>query len=74
MSDCKVETIEDDAFSNSKELIVLDLRHNLLKTLYKRYFSNLINLEYFVAYKNPFEFIEDGTFLDFKKLKGIELK
>ena len=55
MSDCKVETIDDDAFSNSKELVVLDLRENLLKSLYKRYFSNLINLEYFVAYENPLE-------------------
>lgn len=66
MSDCNIETIED-SFSNSKELIVLDLRHNLLKSLYKRQSSNLINLS-IVAYKDPFDLR-----MDFKNLDSIEL-
>ena len=73
MGNCKVKIIEDDAFQNSKELLVLDLRHNLLKSLYKRYFSNLIKLQYFVVFKNRLEFIEDGLFSHMKNLKGIDV-
>ena len=43
---CNIEIIEDDAFSNLKHLVRLDLSDNLLETQDKRVFSELINLEY----------------------------
>ena len=74
MVKCNVETIEDDAFSQLKELIVLDLRENLLERLYKRDFSQLVNLEYINVRKNRIEFIENGIFSHMTKLGLISIR
>lgn len=73
MSNCKIETIEDNAFSNLKERVILDLSENLLKRLYKRYFSKLINLENVIMFKNRIEFIEKGTFSKMKNFNLLDL-
>lgn len=71
MSNCNLDTIEDGVFSNLN-LIYLDLRQNLFKTLYKKDFSKL-NLEEFNMSKNKLESIEDGIFSDMKNLLKINL-
>ena len=73
MINCDLEIIEDDAFSSSENLILLDLRENLLKNLYKRLFSKLVNLKYFSIRKNRLESIENGMFSHMKYLKYIDV-
>ena len=52
ISDCKVEEIEPDAFSNLKQLNCLDLSKNKLKFIEKDTFSNLKNLKMVDLSKN----------------------
>ena len=73
MINCNLEIIEDDAFSISENLILLDLRENSLKNLYKRLFSKLVNLKYFSMRKNRLESIENGMFSHMKYLKYIDV-
>lgn len=73
MTKCKLEIIDDDEFSNSQGLIILDLEDNLLKSLNKQIFSKLINLERFIMNKNRLESIDNGIFSHMNKLKFINL-
>lgn len=73
MTNCNLEIIEDDAFSSSENLILLDLRENLLKNLYKRLFSKLVNLKYFSMHKNRLESIENGMFSHMRNIKYIDV-
>ena len=50
--DCKLEEIEQDAFSNSQKLSCLDLSQNRLKIIEKNTFSNLNNLQTLDLSKN----------------------
>lgn len=68
---CNIETIEDDAFSHLKDLIILDLSDNLLKSLYNQQYSGLVGLEKIILFKNRIEDIEDGIFSHMKNLKNI---
>lgn len=63
--------IDDDAFSNLKQLVRLDLKSNLL--LKSHYFSELINLEYLILSNNRLEFIEKDVFSNLKNLREIDL-
>ena len=45
ISDCKIEEIEPDAFSNFRQLYCLDLSKNRIKFIEKNTFSNLKNLQ-----------------------------
>ena len=45
LTECKIEEIESDAFSDSKQLYLIDLSQNRIKFIGKDTFSNLNNLE-----------------------------
>ena len=66
--------INDNAFSNFKELTVLDLSEHLLESIYKRDFSELVNLKYFVMNKNRLSFMEEGIFSHMENLGYIDLR
>ena len=70
---CNIEMIEDDAFSNLKQLVSLDLYRNLLVTLKPHYFSELINLEYLELSDNRIESIEKNVFSNLKNLRELDL-
>ena len=71
--ECNVEIIEDDAFSNLKQLVYLDLDRNLLATLKKEHFSQLINLKWLAVRDNRLEFIDNNAFSNLKHLRRLEL-
>lgn len=73
MDECKLEMIEDDAFSNLKQLVRLDLSNNLLETLNNPSFSGLINLEYLNLSNNKIKCIDDFVFSNLKKLRRLNL-
>lgn len=74
MNECKLEMIDDDAFSNLKQLVRLDLSKNLLQTLNNPSFSGLINLEYLNLSNNKIKCIDDFVFSNLKKLQRLNLK
>ena len=71
---CNLETIEDNAFSNLKHLVRLDLNTNFFVTLKKQYFPKLINLQYLILKYNRIEYIEKNVFSNLKNLKAIDLR
>ena len=72
--DCHLEMIEDDAFSNMKQLVRLDLSTNLFKTIGKRCFLPLIKLETIHLGNNQLlESIEKDIFSNMKFIKEIDL-
>ena len=57
---CCIETIEDKAFSNMKNLVYSDLSDNLLERIYKSYFSDQLDRLKIILKKNPIKFVENG--------------
>ena len=70
---CNLEMIEDDAFSNIKQLIRLNLSGNPFKTLEKRIFSQLINLEELHLGNSKLVSIEKNMFSNMKNLRELNL-
>ena len=68
----KVE-LDCDVFSNSKQLVKLELKKNGLTSLNKQLFLELINLEYLDLSCNNLCTIEDETFSGLENLKRLDL-
>ena len=74
ISNCKLEIIEDDAFSSIKKLTSCYSMGNCLKTLEKRSFSSqLTNLEELYLRNNRIESIEWNMFSNMKNLRVLDL-
>jgi Leucine-rich repeat (LRR) protein len=73
ITNCKLEIIEDDAFSSIKKLTSFNSMGNCLKTLEKRSFSQLNNLEELYLRNNRIESIEWDMFSNMKKLRVLDL-
>ena len=60
ITNCCIEIVEDYAFSDLKELYILDLSDNLLERIYKSYFSGQADRLKIILHNNPIKFIEKG--------------
>lgn len=68
-----LEIIDNDAFSNMKRLVTLDLSNNRIESLDRRIFSGLNNLQVLCLYKNRINRIDGNVFSDLKKLTTLNL-
>ena len=75
MIECNLEIIEDYAFSNIKQLVVLDLTKNNFEKLGKNALSKLINLKNFSMRDNLLQSIDSTyMFLHLRNLKKLDLR
>ena len=68
-----LQKIENDAFSDLKQLISLDLSNNLIKTLSNQNFSGLEKLKYLNMNRNVLESVEENVFSGLKNLTVLNL-
>lgn len=69
-----LKQIHRDSLKGLEILIELDLSYNLLKTLPRIVFNNLVKLRVLMLNNNKLERLEDGLFRNLKFLHKIELK
>jgi Leucine-rich repeat (LRR) protein len=74
LSQCDIETVEENAFSNLKVLSVLDLSSNKIKNLHKNTFRELANLTEILLYRNQIETIPEKLFEGNGKLKELQMQ
>ena len=58
----ELRLIDHDAFSNSKHLVVLNLKDNCIKSISKKHFSDLTELKFINMSNNRLETIEENMF------------
>lgn len=69
----RLGTIDQDAFSNLKQLIYLNLRDNCIQSFCKMHFSALEKLKYLRLSKNKLQRIEENLFSSLSNLKALDL-
>ena len=72
MTNCRIEVMEYDSFSNMQQLCILDLNQSQIQIIEKNAFSNLkklekLNLSYNKLTKVDREFIGLSKLVDFKQ-------
>jgi hypothetical protein len=73
LHDCKIESIDGNAFSNLKALKILRLRNNKIGGLPENLFSQLVDLEELHLSMNSIEKLPDKLFVGNRKLKTLEM-
>ena len=68
-----LQTIDEDAFSDLKQLVHLDLSYNRIESLEKMTFFELVNLNYLDLSVNRLRNIDENAFWRLKKLKTLNL-
>ena len=72
-SNCLLETIDHDAFSDLKQLDFLHLSNNSIDSLDKKLFSGLFRLENLYLNRNRLKNLDANIFSDLKSLKRLWL-
>lgn len=73
LCNCKIGLIENDSFSNSQQLNLLDLSYNQIYLIKESFFSNLTYLETLDLGSNEISLIEKNSFSKLQKLKVLNL-
>lgn len=69
----ELRIIDDDAFSNSKHLVALNLKDNCIKSISKKHFSDLAKLKVINMSNNRLETIEENMFSSQRSLELVDL-